>query len=176
MESEHVAITDLKHQIDRAFEVLDIFVFDARMDDKDAMKLRLLCEETLGLAMSIFETAHLSFWLSGDAKKTFVHLKTIKYLENAQKQKLLSVSTTGENVAYRGFMGKIHSLFANPAELSSKWTLKDYRESLKSRAHEDEDAKQAAEDMERSIVANIADDVEVSMMDDMVEMVITKAF
>lgn len=174
MESEHVAITNLQHQIDLAYETAERFAADAGLNKKQSLQLRLLAEETLGLAMQIFGTAKISFWLDGDGSGFRVHLKTTKYLEGERKTELLSVSTTGENEAYKGFMGVIRGLFADPRELVSPWSLTDYRASLQSRTKEDTMSRQAAGDLERSIVANVADDVVVSMKDDVIQMVITK--
>lgn len=176
MESEKVSISDLEGQIQRAYDVTETFAFDIRLLGKNALRLRLLAEETLGLATQIVHTAHIRYWLDGDAKECHLNLEAKKKLENQEKQELLSVSTTGENTAYRGVTGKIKSLFLKPEELSSPWTLTDYKKMIQDHEHKDPFEHLNPEDLERSIVASLADEVTVSLHGEDILMVVTKRF
>ena len=54
------------------------------------------------------------------------------------------------------------------------WSLKTYRENLKTDLNESDQAGQAWDEMEKSIVANLADDVIVGVKGDCIELVIVK--
>lgn len=56
------------------------------------------------------------------------------------------------------------------------WSLKQYRENLQSQRTDDADADDAWDELEKSIVGNLADDVVVGVKGDRVEMVIVKNF
>lgn len=56
------------------------------------------------------------------------------------------------------------------------WSLKAYRAGLKNQGENSEDANEAWDELEKSIVANLADDVIVGVKGDRVELVILKKF
>ena len=71
-----------------------------------------------------------------------------------------SASPTGENAGMSSYIR----------------SLKNYREKLQARDGSEMDLDEAAEDLERSIVANLADGVLVSIVGSKVQIDITKAF
>lgn len=74
--------------------------------------------------------------------------------------------------------------FVNPAEIGSLavdnmmpiWTLQTYRTGLEEQCDMDEDAGEAWNELEKSIVGKLADDVVVGVKGDRIEMVIIKEF
>ena len=54
------------------------------------------------------------------------------------------------------------------------WSLEQYREDVANNCNDDEDVSEARDELEKSIVANIADDVRVHISGDKVEMIIEK--
>ena len=175
MRAEHIELTDTKDSIERAEELTLRFAADSGMSAKATRRLRLLAEETLSLAKQIIGEASADFSISGSAELVQVSLELDKRLDDAQMQDLLSMTLTGENQAYRGFMGTIRALIANPSEIGSHWTLQDYRQMLAERPASDAMSQEAIEDLERSIVANLAENVEVMLRGSRVRMVITAA-
>ena len=57
-----------------------------------------------------------------------------------------------------------------------RWSMKQYKDAVDSERSESEDARSAWDELERSIVASIADDIGVSVTGSTVEITITKAF
>lgn len=173
MQTEHISLTDTEDSIARAEELVRRFAAESAMSAKAARRLRLLAEETLSLAQQIIGEASADFAIGGSADLCRISLELDKRLDDAQMQDLLSMTLTGENQAYRGFMGTIRALIANPSEIGSHWTLQDYRQMLAERPASDAMSQEAIEDLERSIVANLAENVEVTLRGTKVLMVIT---
>lgn len=61
-------------------------------------------------------------------------------------------------------------------EMTPLWTLQQYRTNLEKGKLSGDQYENALEDLEKSIVANIADDIVVGVKGDRIEMVITKRF
>ena len=105
-----------------------------------------------------------------------------------QKQKLLASSTTGKNEAARGFMGRIRTFFdpidgmpmfsnVSPDTMTSSmsWSMNAYQDVIMARmAQQDEQAKEAYDELEKSVVTHVADEIKVSISGRDVEMVIYK--
>ena len=64
----------------------------------------------------------------------------------------------------------------NMYDLNPVWTLEQYRENVEKGKLSADALEQAKEDLEKSIVANLADDVVVGVKGDHIEMVISKRF
>ena len=64
----------------------------------------------------------------------------------------------------------------NLYDLTPVWTLEQYRENVEKGKLSADALEQAKEDLEKSIVANLADDVVVGVKGDHIEMVISKRF
>ena len=62
------------------------------------------------------------------------------------------------------------------SNLNFEWSYMQYREGLEESRQGDSAAEEAWDELEKSIVANIADDVRVSVKGDIVQLVITKTF
>ena len=82
---------------------------------------------------------------------------------------------------YTGFLRRpiVYSVLAllgalgNPSSQgSSMWSLSEYKE----RVQEGEDTAGNWDELERSIIANIADDISVGILGDRVEMIVSKRF
>ena len=155
---------------------------------KDALHLRLLTEEMLGLMRSLTGTAEGRFWIETDKGLFKLHLAVETFMDFEQKQKLLASSTTGKNEAARGFMGRIRTFFdpidgmpmfsnVSPDTMTSSmsWSMNAYQDVIMARmAQQDEQAKEAYDELEKSVVTHVADEIKVSISGRDVEMVIYK--
>ena len=117
------------------------------------------------------------------------------------KEQLLSVATDGTNAAAKGVMGKIRVVIASmltaskdalpyamintaasypmggtAGESASVWSMALYRDDVYKRRKEGAEEAEAWDELEKSIVANIADDVKVSVVGKNVEITATKRF
>ena len=176
-ESEKVEIKNIETDIKRAYEAMEQFIFDIDLGKKNAFKLRLLGEETLDMTKTIIENdVVITFWLDGNNQESRINLQLHTVLSKDDKEKLISLSTTGKNAYKRGFMNKIRTIIVERRSDNAAWSLEEYRNDLARRKEEDIYSQEAWEDLERSIVANLADSVEVGADSKEVMLVITKRF
>lgn len=180
------------------------FAWKAGLDRKDTLRLDLLVEETLGMTKAMLEDFYGQLWFVANGKTCEIHFEATADMDSGKKRELLDLSSTGRNAAAKGFMAKVggvisdllhgfgNSLDAYGAEtirygivhtpfmagpnmdITPIWTLEAYRADL-ARAGE-ERAAEALEDLEKSIVASLADDIVVGVRGDRVDLIITKKF
>ena len=172
------------------------------LSKKDAIRMRLLAEELLGMFRSIAGKTEADFWVEDENKSFELHLISDTQMTTDKRKKLISVSTKGENAAAKGVMGKLRDLFAKAIEpdddnspsyfmggwmapnLGSSsmpvmgevgaelWSLNQYKLSLKNK----QENKEEWDELEKSIVASIADEVKIYIRGENTEMVIFKKF
>ena len=183
------------------------FAWQLRLDKRDALRLNLLVEETLGMVKAMVEDFYGQLWFAGEGKRCEIHLQATADMDADKKQELLSVSSSGKNASTRGFMamlgevisGAVHNMGRNleaygqetvrygivhspgfnmvsPDGLMPIWSLQAFKDELNREREEDEAAEAYLEDLEKSIVARLADDVVVGVKGDRIELVITKSF
>ena len=155
---------------------------------RSALHLRLLTEEMLGMMRSITGSAEGRFWIEEEKNLFQLHLKVETFVDFDQREKLLSASSTGKNEAARGIMGRIRTFFdpmdglpafsnITPDSMGSTmtWSMRAYQELIQ--IHMDQKMEGAAEawdELEKSVVSHVADDVKVSINGRRVEMIIFK--
>ena len=163
------------------------FAWQNWLDKKSALRLMLLVEETLGMMNAMIERFDGEMWLSYDRGTCEIHLKvTAPSIGKDKKKEILAVSSSGKNVYENGFMqmvgGIIRTLLDNVGtgaytdapdlyDVSPVWTLETYRAKLS-----DQPDERAFDDLEKSIVARLADNVIVGVKDNCVRMIIVKKF
>ena len=176
MKSEQVKIGRVEKDIARIYQLFDDFVFDIRLDKKNELHLRLLTEEVLRLAKQIVGDNTVDFWFEGDSRIAYICLTSTNSIDENKRQELLSVSSSGENSMEQGFFAKIALMFVIEPPVEKKWSLKEYQAELLKKREEDKYSQEAWDDLERSLVANLADDIEVGFDKDIVKMIVTKDF
>mgnify|MGYP006916031472 CR=1 FL=1 len=167
-------------------------------NEKQTGRLRLLAEELIGMVPSLLEYAEGDFWIESEGKKVELHVSlTPSSIVNADKrEKLLAISTSGKNAAAVGIMNKIRiaaeMMMLDYAEVSASmpithdfyalgmstapvfpdpaWSLQAYRAKAEAEKGEKWD------ELEKSIIANIADDVLVGIKGSKVDIIIKKVF
>lgn len=170
----------------------------AALDKKQSGRLRLLAEELVEMLPSLLAFTAGEFWI--DCKGTNFELHTTltpnNSLTSEKRDELLKVSSSGKNAAATGIMAKIRlaatfmlidyeknvaempataafyhdGMGANPYFPISSWSLENYRAKAKSEQGEKWD------ELEKSIIANIADDVLVGVEGKKVEIIVKKSF
>lgn len=175
-ESEHIKIRDVDADIERAYNVLVDYVFDVGITKKNALRFRLLTEEVVRLIRQIVDSKTIELWFDGSSKVSHIILECEGTLGNVQKEELSSIATTGEIVEEKGFFAKIADMFMMQEYHEKTWSLKEYQRELKARKESDKFSMEAWEDLERSLVANLADDIEITSKDNRIKMVVTKDF
>ena len=158
------------------------------LQSKDALHLRLLSEEMLGMMQSITGEKEGCFWIEDQDNEFRLHLQVETQMDFVKQENLLAASTSGRNEAAKGFMGRIRTFF-NPLDWTNapvpvsaetmgstySWSMSSYRQMvMEGMEQEQEGAKEAWDELEKSVVTKIADDVKVSIEGRKVEMVIIK--
>ena len=170
------------------------------LDRRAALRLNLLVEETLGMVKAMVDEFYGQLWFAGNGKACEIHLEATANLDAARRQELLSVSSTGMNASARGFMsmiggvimsalyaygketiryGLVHaegSTSPSGSKLTPIWSLSTYRGNLDKARSENADTAAAWDELEKSVVASLADDVVVGIRGDRIEMIIAKDF
>ena len=166
------------------------------MSDKDQLRLRLLAEELIGMLTGILGEYKACFWMEEEHNNFTLHLLVKKTLAAAEKKKLLSASTSGRNEATGGVMGKIRNFFENCMDNYEEcgsynakngtplndmysgcsisgsqmtWSLKEYNQAVKKK-------DKTWDELEKSIVGQLADDVLVKIHGDQTEVLVKKQF
>lgn len=166
---------------------------------KDALHLRLLTEELMGMLSGLTGETEAEFFIEDEDKTFRIHLVTETAMDAEKRKKLLSSSSSGKNAAVTGVMSKIRDLFhqafepleeGTPAYYSAgwigyeidpaaadfafqdhTWSFNRYKESLN-----EEKNKEEWDELEKSIVANLADEISIGINKNRVEMIIFKKF
>ncbi len=172
------------------------------LDAKSAFRLHLLAEELCGMLPDLIENFNGRFWMENDRNKYELHTELFSdSMDEKTFKSLIELSSSGKNAAEKGFMGKIRCMVENMlikrcsvdlrdeydmlmdaadgddammTELGSihaSWTLQQYREAAQDRKY-----KAVLEELEHSIVANLASDILVSVRGKNVEIVVKKVF
>lgn len=173
------------------------------LSTKDSLHLRLLSEELIGMTNSILDVSDGTFWI--EENNGTYELKIIAHAEIGDKAKelLLSSSSDGKNQYSKGITGRIcqvldwlgsaqidpvmmsstnypmgmlpampaNSLFSGASGEVHEWSLNEYRKAAK------KDAETGNwDELEKSILIKLADDVLVGVRSGKVAMTIIKKF
>ena len=191
MKTDVITITNDGGQMDNALMQAEKMAVYKELSPKSALHLRLLTEEMLGMMRAITGPAEGSFWIEDVDDSFQLHLKMETHADHAQREKLLSASTSGKNEAARGIMGRIRTFFDPlddyymvpmvpdmiPDGVSTDlfWSMRAYQEMVQAQLEQQQEgAAEAWDELEKSVVSHVADDVKVSIRDRDVEMVIFK--
>ncbi len=185
MKSDVVRISSGGSGIEEALELSDRVAGFAGLDRKSAIRLRLMAEEMTGMFMAIVGEQEADFWIEKDGEKFELHLLTTTELDSEQRAKLIAASTSKRNET-TGFMSKLRSVFeAAVTSMNSgyseavnlglvessggftEWTLSQYKA---------EAEKEQWDELEQSVVAQLADEIRVKIVGLNVEMIIDKTF
>ena len=165
------------------------------LQDKEALRLRLLAEELVGMLSELVKNFEGRFWVQNNENYYELHAElSVENLSKEKKEELIAVSANKKNAAATGFMGKIRDIAENMLLFSENpgwhympeydymqgydnytyaWSLETYVEQEKTRPT---NGSQEWDQLERSIVAKLADDVIVGVRGAKVEITIKKTF
>ena len=198
MRSDVIEVSSRGEKMEAALKQADKVAAYKEMSPKNAVHLHLLTEEMMGLMRSITGDVTGKFWIEDENEEYQLHLQVEKWLTSETREKLLAASTTGKNSAAKGLMGRLRNFFevgadedvvayTNPLVLPGmyetaaapkmdwEWSMVQYEEALASTRQENRETVQEARDeLEKSVVAHVADDVKVNIKGRVVEMIIYK--
>ncbi|MBR1707577.1 MAG: hypothetical protein IJ719_01960 [Clostridia bacterium] len=198
MKSDVIIVTSGESQIESALSQAEKVAVYKELTGKNALHLRLLTEEMMGMMRSITGETEGRFWIETEGNVYQLHLQVKTRMDSVKREQLLSASSTGKNESARGLMGRLRDFFDRGTDedvaaitspllltgmhedisattLDLEWSMMRYADALSSRVQEnDDDAKAAWDELEKSVVAKVADDVKVAIQGNTVEMCIIK--
>ena len=199
-ESDQLYIDSTEEKASAAIAVVDEFLSLQNLDRKKAIHLRLLAEEAVGMVKAMTGDFEALFWMEQEDGEYKVKLTIKTDMDREKKEELLSLSTSGDNTAAKGVMGKIREIIENSLldldsalrqqskfggnngytyvgmgmlEDAPVWSLNSYREALEDKSDKDDTDDEAWDELERSIVASLAKDVTIGIKNNLVDMTIT---
>lgn len=198
MKTNVVMVDNTGKGIDEALKEAERFAKYQHFTAKDTLHVRLLAEEMMGMVRGIVGRFDAEFWVEGEGKDVTLCLEAETNVDYEQKEKLLAASTSGKNYAERGFMGKVAGLIEyclggyegadivplyNDYMLGETigydydrmWTLSSMRGDLGNHLTVPE-KKAEWDELEKSIVARLADEVLVGVKARKVQLIIKKSF
>ena len=200
MKTETIGVFSSGNGRDKALELTERTAAYCGLDSRSVLRLRLLSEELIELIRPFADMFRGDFWLETTDKDIEIHLKTEIPMDQQTRKELLSVSSSGKNSAAKGLIGRIREMIESvtlPEDPESKamtdeamslmslgcqmgthcgnnysWSMNTYAASVNENSSEREEAQ---DELEKSIVANIADEVKVNIVGSEVEVVIYKS-
>ena len=198
MKTDVITVSSKGARMESALAQVDKMAAYKGLTGKNALHLRLLAEEMMGMMRSITGETEGKFWIEDEEDVYQLHLQVVTRMDSEKRDQLLSASTTGKNESARGLMGRLRDFFDRGADedisaftsplllpgmyehsttptLDWEWSMVRYEDELAARVREDDgEARKAWDELEKSVVARVADDVKVSIRGRVVEMTLLK--
>ena len=196
MKTDVISISGQKKMMEAASGQADKVAAYKGLPEKEAMHFRLLTEEMMGLMQSVTGASEGQFWIEDENGEYQLHLQVRTFLSMEKKEQLLSVSASGKNESAKGLMGRLREFFDLGADgdagtsspflpdmyehtsspmLDWEWSMRSYETALSARVAKDEPgAQEAWDELEKSVVKKVADDVKVYIRRGTAELVILK--
>ena len=204
MNTDEIRITSRGDGMEEALAATERLGLESGLGHKENLRLRLLAEELIGLMRGIAGSVEADYQAGQENKEFTLCLRADVSMSMELRRQLLAASSSGKNAAAKGLMGRIRDMVAafmlpekgespipsglslglmsmgSPSHYRSgegyAWTLRQYMSEVQNGRDKDEEAAEAWDELEKSIVANLADDVSVKIEGSGVEIAITKAF
>ena len=198
MKTDRIVVSSQGDRLEAALEQVEKVIAYKGMEGKNAIHLRLLAEEMMGMMRSITGQPEGTFWIEDEDNVYQLHLQVNTRMNSEKRDQLLAVSSTGKNASAKGLMGRLRDFFDRGADedmvsLSSplllpsmyeqsstpvldwEWSMTQYEDALSVAVRrKEQQALEAWDELEKSVVAHVADDIKVSIRGQVVEMTILK--
>ena len=198
MKTDVIVVSSKGARMEEALKEVDKVADYKGLSHKNALHLRLLTEEMMGPMRSITGETEGRFWIEDQDNVYELHLQTTTRMTTLKREKLLSAATSGKNESAKGFMGHVRDFFDRGADediasmgspllmagafeksstpaLDWEWSMTRYQDELRPNIQRQDAAALAAwDELEKSVVARVADDVKVSIKGRTAEVTIVK--
>ena len=165
---------------------------------KQSLQLRLLCEEIDGMLPNIIDDFEGDFWIDFEDGVCKVNISiTVPEFDAQKKEGLIAISKDKKNAAVVGIVSKIRNAiedffldeaaieamdvssgaigwatgFSDGVDYSYLWSLEQYRSVVGA-----DKKTEAWDEIEKSVIASVADDVMVGIKGKQVDITIVKKF
>ena len=194
MQSNVCRIEKGSTQMDHIFRECEKVAKYNELNGKQALRLRLLCEELVNMLPSIVSNFSGEFCIENQGNDYELRMNvSVDGMDVETRSRLIKVSKNNRNASVVGITGKIRAVFdymamssgdpvMSPAsrygfstniDFSQIWSLRQYQDGVR------EDSGEGSEEwdeFERSIIASVADDVLVGVKGNCVSIIIKKTF
>jgi hypothetical protein len=198
MKTDMIVVSSRGSQMEKALDQAEKVAAYKGLSGKNALHLRLLTEEMMGMMRSITGETEGVFWIEDENDVYRLHLQVTTRMDSDKRTQLLSAASSGKNESARGLMGKLRDFFDRGADedvvaltsplilpgmyeesslptMDWEWSMMRYEEALApSVQRQEKEALEAWDELEKSVVARVADDVKVSIRGRTVEMTLEK--
>ena len=206
MKTDVILISSNGEAMENALAQADLVTNYKQLNHKDALHLRLLTEELLGMMRSITGETKGKFWIEDENGEYRLHLAVETQMTAEKRERLLAASSSGKNESAKGLMGRLRDFIDRGADKEAarssgislpmdllprtsgsapdwqgneywEWSMRNFEETIQRQIQDSEKqskAKEAWDELEKSVVAKVADDVKVSIRGRSVEMTIVK--
>ncbi len=175
--TEKIKLTNTGEGMNEALTMTEKAASLFNLNDKNRLRARLLAEELLSMTRSIAGEFSADYWidLEEGTRNFIIHLEAKTQLDYSKRKELLSVSTTGQNTANPGMFsyGALGAVDDGMSEAVYAWSMQKYKQGVEAEKNNEPDAW---DELEKSIIANIADDVSVGVLRDKVTLTVSKKF
>ena len=204
MTIQRIKISNTGENMNAALDLTEKTAQSMGLSSRDTLRLRLLAEEMMSMVRAITGSFTAEYWLEHEGTTCKLVLSAKSELDYGKRSEFLSVSTTGKNTAKVGLMEKIRGIFeaglygmeqsfaaqaeygvgmysagmmgavdAGMTEAIYAWSMQKYRDEIASKRTEYPDVW---DELEKSIIANLADEVSVGVTKNCVELTVQKKF
>jgi len=206
METNRIYLNGREEKIGEALSETEHFAGDNGLSEKETRRLRLLTEELIGMMRGIAGDYTALFWLEGEGRECHLRLQAKTEMDFDKREELIAASTSGKNEAAVGIVGKLRNLIEiglqsydevekyrvdmgmpgafydygidpEAAVLGANvWSLSTYRSNIDEQREAGNDVEEDWDELEKSVLANLADDVHVGIRKDEVDITVDKTF
>ena len=204
MKTDVIEINALGEGMAQALEQTEKAAQYRGLGSREALRLRLLSEEMMGMMRTIVGEGRASYWVESEEKRFGLHLAMGTRMNADLREELLKTATSGRNAAVKGFMGRIKDIFVRFSEPDGgSISPTDYgfsyvdvssfdasmgvtthgmlygwsmKEYKNAVAEHREEAADKWDELEKSITAKLADEIKIFIRGNTVEMVVEKSF
>ena len=192
MRTDVITVSSNGKQMSAALEQVEKMASFKGLSSKGTLQLRLLTEEMMGMMRSITGEKEGQFWIEDEDGVYQLHLRMNTIMDPAKREQLLGASTSGKNEAARGLMGRLRDVFEQGDNLGAlpyfmseaddptaatmrwEWSMNAYQNTLQDYMEKDQRAREAWDELEKSVVTHVADEIKVFIRGGQTEMTIIK--
>lgn len=183
-----------KLNMDEVFAKIEKAAQAWSLTPKETNTLRLLGEEMVGMTASLARVDDLDFFVKSEEKNFELHLVAKASITPAQKREFVQASSHKQNQMSKGLKGKVKSIFedffyidpdiaynnvpygyvvapAGAYNVAVAWSMNEYINTAPL-----SEQKEAWDELEKSILINMADDIVIGASLGQVEMTVSKHF
>ena len=198
MKTDVIAVSSRGGRMEKALNQVAKVAAYKDLSPKSTIQLQLLTEEMMGMMRAITGETEGEFWIEDNDATYELHLRVKTRMNSEKRDQLLSASSTGKNESARGLMGRLKDFFDREMDediasmgsplvlpdmyentsmntLNWEWSMSSYQHQLAAMVKDrNPQAMEMWDELEKSVVTHVADEIRVSIRGQQAEMIIQK--